>query len=268
MFWQVCSSAVIILTLGLGCASPRPVNPSFAITPDQAEQVLREMADQPRPLQRPVVIIGGLFDPNFSTALLRSRVHKISGDERIIPVVVGFKSSMDECRQAVIAAVDEAFPSADPEWTVEVDVIGASLGGLVGRYAAAPSHDPAQPRRLRVARLFTISSPHSGAVLARAISLNSMHSDMKPQSAFLKSLAAADGQAGYELYPYVLLNDRIVGEKHAAPPGQSPWWLAGRPFHGGHGGSWHDPRIFADIARRLRGETPFTTVPPEPLPED
>jgi hypothetical protein len=251
--------------LAAGCAA-RPVNPSFSLTTTRAKQAMREMSAQPVPLQRPVVVVGGYLDPNIAPTYLKSQIRCLTGDQRVIRVAVGFSGSFEECRRLVINAVDEACPTADPLWTAEVDVVGASLGGLVARYAAAPSRDEQHPRRLKIARLFTIASPHSGAALANVATLTGFQAEMRPGSDFIQYLAAHDADADYELYPYARLNDLLVGEQYATPPGHLPLWLPTPPFEMGHGGAWHDARIIADIARRLRGEAPFSTMPRSPLP--
>ena len=248
------------------CATP-PQNPSFPVTFDQASRAVSQMRDDPRPLPRPLVIIGGFMDPNVSPPLFKSYFSQITTDHtKIIPVSVGLFGSFDQCRRAVIEAVDNACPSEDPTWTSEVDVVGASLGGLVARFAASPPPDPAKPRRLRIARLFTISSPHSGATLAQHFGFSDYHRNMRPGSPFLQTLAQADASAAYELYPYVRLHDELVGEQYAAPPGTTPYWLPNTPLTPAHGGAMMDTRILADISRRLRGEEPFTHPPPAPLP--
>jgi len=210
----------------------------------------------------------------------------------VISVSFFFCGSFDGCRKRVIDAVEKAFPSDDPEWTTEVDVVAVSMGGLVARYAAAPPRAPkatttnaaSQPttdrapaRRLRIARLFTISSPHRGAALAFLPTFNQLQIDMRAGSKFLQRLDAFDelvepGSAqtrpsdSYELIPYVRLDDMIVGERNAAPAGWTPWWVPAEPFQDSHIFAMADPRIVADIARRLRGEPPLTTDPPAPLP--
>jgi hypothetical protein len=224
------------------------------------------MRADPQKLSRPLVIIGGFGDPNVSPPLFKSFFQTICHDSQIITVSVCFCQSFNECRDKVIEAVDKAFPSADPNFTTDVDVVGACLGGLVARYAAAPSDDPAHPRRLKISRLFSISSPHTGATLAQLISITSYHRDMRPNSTFLKKLAQHDAEATYELYPYVRLHDEIVGARHAAPPGVDPFWLPNPPLTMAHFGAMIDVRILADIARRLRGEEPFTQYPATPLP--
>ncbi len=247
-----------------GCA--QPVNPSFAVTSSQAHEALRQMEGDPKPLDRPLVIVGGIFDPDISPRYCSFLVNKFACDAKIIPVGIGFCGSSEECRQRIIAAVDKAYPSTDPQWTTEVDVIGISLGGLMSRYAAAPSDDPSHPRRLKIARLFTFSSPHSGAKIANLIALTDFHRDIKPGSKFLTSLAATDADATYQLFPYVHLNDEIVGDRFAAPPGQTPLWLSNPPPLPAHMAVVTDDRVWADIARRLRDEAPFSHSPPAPLP--
>lgn len=248
------------------CAG-KPANPSFQVTFSQAHKAVAEMRDEPRRLSRPLVIIGGFGDVNISPPLFKSFFQNISCDSRIITVSVGLCQSFNECRQKVIEDVDRSCPSDDPMFTAEVDVVGASLGGLVARHAAAPSDDPSHPRRLNVARLFSISSPHSGATLAQLIAVTSYHRDLRPNSAFLNRLAEQDADATYELYPYVRLHDEIVGAKNAAPPGMNPLWLPNPPLTLSHLGAMIDERILADIARRLRGEEPFAQAPATPLPQ-
>lgn len=220
----------------------------------------------PHPLARPLVIIGGFLDFDVSPVLLKGKFKSLTGEDRIVTVSVALCGSFEECRAHVIDAVQKAYPSADPACTVEVDVIGVSLGGLAARYAATPSHDPARPRRLKLARLFTIGSPHSGSRLA-TIGFTGFHNDVRRGSTFLKTLAETDHQAGYELYPYVRLGDEIVGAENAAPPGRPPLWLASPPLMIQHLAALSDPRILADIALRLRGDPPFSTLPGSPLPE-
>ncbi len=53
---------------------------------------------------------------------------------------------------------------------------------------------------------------------------------------------------------------------NAAPDGQTPWWLPARAWSRSHTDAYRDPRIIADIARRLRGEEAYATEPVEPLP--
>ena len=125
--------------------------------------------------------------------------------------------------------------------------------------------DDGQPR-LRINRLFTISTPHRGAKLAAAPTLNSAQIDMRIGSPFLQSLENVDKPYARKLYAYVRLGDEVVGEQYAAPAGHELFWLPNLPLQPSHILAPSDPRILADIFRRLRNEPPYARSPAEPLP--
>jgi pimeloyl-ACP methyl ester carboxylesterase len=254
-----------------GCASSRP-NASFDVSTSEAQKLLTDMRREPKPLQRPLVVLGGFCDPGIATSHLTGEFRRLTGDDRVMGVSFLMCGDFDACRKQVIKAVDKAFPSDDPRWTTEVDVIGVSMGGLVGRYAAARDPHAPQGRRLKVARLFTIGTPHRGASLAIWPTLHSLQIDMRANSRFLRSLerreAAARRQEGFEVYPYVRLGDVIVGVENAAPFGQDPMWVPGEPFQDSHMMAMMDARIIADITRRLRGEPPLASEARQPLPSE
>jgi pimeloyl-ACP methyl ester carboxylesterase len=203
------------------------------------------------------VIVGGLNDPGWGPSIERQHLHGCFQDPRILCVVIAFEPDLDDCREKLIRTVNEKFPGQ------QVDVIGLSLGGLVARYAATPIAD--KPH-LSVVRLFTISSPHTGAKLARMPTLDRKVAEMRPGSNFLTHLAEQDSTRTYQLVPYVRLGDEWVGDHHAAPAGVTPWWVDTPPLEHAHIGASVDPRILADIALRLRDEPPLTHDPPAPLP--
>jgi hypothetical protein len=262
-------AAVLSIPFLFTACACKPQNPSFPVTFSQAGKAVDDMRAQPRQLSRPLVIIGGFGDPNVSPPLFKNFFQSICRDSQIITVSVGLCQSFHECRQKVIEEIDKALPTTDPDFTAEVDVVGASLGGLVARYVAAPSDDPAHPRRLKIARLFSISSPHTGARLAQLIAFTAYHRDLRPNSAFLERLAEHDGDATYELYPYVRLHDELVGANHAddgasgsnhrrANPGRHREAIAGRrtihavPGHAAPGSWGHlTARIFRQFRRCL-----------------
>lgn len=258
---------VALLALVAGCASTGPVNPSFDLDFDGAGKALKEMEEHPLPLERPLVILGGYLDPGLGSWWTGLSFRKLTSDRRILELNFVLNATFDGCRSKLIEAVDGAFPSADPVWTTEVDVVAISMGGLVARTAAAPPEALAtSSRRLKIHRLFTISSPHRGARLARLPCLLPLHRDMRAGSPFIHRLEEALSSAGYEIYPYVRLRDWTVGPENAAPPGRTAWWIAGRPIAPAHMASATDTRIRADIARRLRGEPAYTRTPAAPLP--
>lgn len=272
--------AAVLMTVVVGCSSSqRLVNPAFPLTVNEAEAALKKMERHPIAPARPIIVLGGYSDPGFGAPQVKAKVQKSLGDgATIIPISFLFCWTFEDCRDRVIQTVDEALPSGDPRWTTEVDVIGISMGGLVARLAAAPDMGGSNSaRRLRIARLFTISSPHAGARLAELPTLNSIQLDMREGSGFYRRLReseAADTERGaadgggpvYPIIPYARLNDGIVGAEYAAPVGRLPIWMPSRPFEDGHVGAPSDPRILADICRQLRGEGTFAKVPLAPLP--
>ena len=253
----------------VGCAARGPVNPSFDVTVRDAQTALRQMRATPKPLARPVVVVGGWLDPGLVAHSLAADLRRATGDERIVSVAFPAAFTFQSCRERLIATVERAFGDAEPGSTVEVDVVAVSMGGLVARYAALAPTDPAPaPPRLRMARLFTISTPHRGADLAVLPTWDALQIDMRAGSDLLRQLDAALPTARYGVYPYVRLGDVMVGAANTAPPGMTPWWVANQPLTLPHGSAYADPRIVADIARRLRRETPFATNPASPLPTE
>ena len=251
-----------------GCSADEPFNPSFALMYADAKAVLREMKRDPKPLQRPVVVAAGVHDPGFiAPSVVRKLRAVTSCDDRIISVSFFGPGlgTFEACGKHLVDEIEQAFPSDDPDLTVEVDVVGFSMGGLVARHAAGPN---ASGKRLRIKRLFTISSPHRGARLARLPTADQRTIDMRTGSAFLADLDSHLSEADYELLAYTRLGDMIVGPENASPPGMSPWWVANAPFSLAHISASTDPRILADIARRLSNEAPFATTPAQPLPDE
>jgi pimeloyl-ACP methyl ester carboxylesterase len=257
-----------LLLFGSAACQPAPVNPSFPTTLDAARADLSRISDSRKPLFRPLVIVTGFMDPGFAAMAMKARFHCLCDDRRIIALTLAECCSFEECRKKVIAAVDREFPTADPARTTEVDVIGYSMGGIVARYAALgpESMDPgATARTLRISRLFTISSPNFGAEEARRLPLlHPLQKGLRPGSEFLNRLNTASPE--YSGYAYIRLSDTVIGENNAGLPGKGVWWVATPPFSLPHNRAHADPRILADISRRLRGEPPLTTEPASPLP--
>ena len=236
------------------------INPSLPVTVDEGKAALETMKQDPRPLDRPLVVAGGIHDPGFLSASIARKVRSITtDDDRVISVSFFGVSTFDRCREKLIEAVQRLAPSDDPAQTVDVDVIGFSMGGIVARHAARPRDDGG--RRLVINRLFTISSPHRGARLAILPTLDQRKHERRSGSPFLQSLDEDLEASGYELYTYTRLGDLIVGSENTAPPGMTPWWVSTPPFGMSHTGAHDDPRILADIGRRLRGEPPLATSP-------
>lgn len=266
--WLALSLLPIALHLP-GCAADKNVNPSFPLSIKQAKLELRTMHEEPVALQRPVIVLGGWGDLlGLPPAKLAKQLRHATGDERILSVGFGGCMTFDACRARLLERIEQAYPSPDPGWTTEVDVIGFSMGGIVARYAAAatPETDASGIKRLRIANLYTISTPHRGALMATVIAPGSLATNMRPGSEFMQTLDENQEAADYPVTPYARLYDLTVGEFNAAPHNQNPYWVSPAPFTSPHRDAYKDPRIVADIARRLRGETAYTTEPASPLP--
>ncbi|MDX2170732.1 MAG: hypothetical protein SF182_26920 [Deltaproteobacteria bacterium] len=260
-----------------GCSADRPLNPSFPLTVDAARRALRQMDAQPRRPARPVVVIGGIFDSQAHVERLAARLRQLTAeDAAVVAVEVRSAPSFDAALRNLHAALRTGLPHQPPE----VDVVAVSMGGLVARYAAMdPAHrrrvEPdaraQQPPALRIRRLFTLATPHRGAIAAWLPLPQARVRDMRAGSHFLGGLdadLARQRARGLELYPYVRRGDAVVGAAATAPPGEHPIWLANQPFQFAHGSIDADERILADLARRLRGEPPFSTAPRTPLPRN
>src|SRR5688572_23304286 len=83
-----------------GCTSKYP-NPSFPISPDEAKARLEELKSSKKPLTRPLLVLGGFFDPGIGTAAYRRLLSGyVEGD--IIPINFADRLSFESCRQRVI----------------------------------------------------------------------------------------------------------------------------------------------------------------------
>lgn len=278
--WGTPLGLVFFCVVVLGCAAK--VNPSFATNAAAARDQIASIEADPRPLDRPVVVMTGWADPFLVPSYWGKQLRLAAGEDApVMTFTFVFKGSFERCRDHVIDAVQEAWPSDDPVWTTEVDVVAFSMGGLVARYCAAPSlldvkpactadtDAPAEPpkRRLRIANLYTISTPHRGAVMAWVPTFDRRVIDMRADSDFLDYLDQVLPSARYSLTTYTRLLDPIVGESRTAPPGVAPWWVAPPFLHPSHTAAYRDPRIRADILLRLRGQTPLTNPPAATLPK-
>jgi len=251
-----------------GCGARGPVNPSFVLDIDSARSDIKAMRLDRKTSVRPVVVIGGLLDPlNIASAQLGDRLTVMLSEESQ-PVVVGLvgANTMKACRERVVEMVQARWPSDDPSETLDVDVVGFSLGGVVGRDAAIAREGE---RRLKVVRMFTICSPHMGSGMAQIPTTDARVVAIRSDSEFLSRLdhERQEGRAAYELYCYTRLDDGIVAPELAAPRDLRPWWVTNLPLERSHGNAHKDARILADIARRLRDEPAYATMPPAPLPE-
>jgi len=257
-----------------GCTADS-TNPDFPAVGAVVDVEWEKMGEKPVGLARPLVVLGGYHAPEGFAGGVAARLARLTGAKEDEVLAVGFMFCDDfaEVSNAVVEAVEARWPSGSTEGTIEVDVVGISMGGLAARAAAmrwpvgdgAADGEKVRPvKRLRIARLFTLATPHRGAALADVVAMDSLARDMKSGSAFLRSLDDGLAGGGYELVCYARTRDDIVGARNTAPPGCEPIWVEG-PLLFSHHFIQQDRRIMLDIARRLRGEAPIAvrgSVPP------
>lgn len=257
--------AALLTTLG-GCALP--IQPGFPIDGSQAQAARRAMQHNHKPLVRPLVVLGGYRAPyHVQVRVMTGRMVAMTSGVRADALAVAFlfDGSLEESADWAVHKIEEQWPSDDPDWTVEVDVVGISMGGLVARHAwgSGVRTDGSHRKRMRLGRLFTIGTPHLGACLAETLAPDKPARQMRAGSEFLNQLDAADAGRDYELICYARTNDEIVGARRCAPEGEAPYWVHG-PWLFSHLTIARDWRIGVDIARRLRGEAPFSIERSEP----
>jgi hypothetical protein len=119
---------------------------------------------------------------------------------------------------------------------------------------------------IRIRRLFTFSTPHAGASLARWIRPDRAAAAMMPGSPMIEELREAcddPSRIPGEVVCYVQRRDWWIGTWNAAPPGHVLRWVATRgPFSSAfsHFSSHRHPTLIVDVARRLRGEPGLDVV--------
>ncbi len=256
-------SVAMPLTAIPGLLPRRTHNPDFEVSPPDLASAVSDMRAEPVRLERPVLVLSGWRSPALVSLAMAERLAVMTSgrSEDFFPLAYPLSGDIREIVRRVANETASKYPGESSERTAEVDVVAHSMGGLVARAGACGMIQGAP--RLRIARLFTLGTPHRGAKLARAIAPDAAAKAMRPGSSFLAELDERLADAEFELTCYAHLNDRWVGATHCAPPGMEPIWTAGtRAFS--HFSVTEDRRILADIARRLRGETPLAQGPSKP----
>lgn len=239
----------------VGLTARRDHNPEYPAGNDVVEAEWKRLRAEPRPLARPLIVLGGYRTPTIAAEGVAILLSALTNHDGKGVAAIGFlrETDIEEIARGVVERIDRTWPSRDERETVEVDVVGISMGGLVARTAAQCGGPGAGTKRLKIVRLFTLASPHRGAKLARVATFDHAARCMRPGSAFLDRLNGEFDPATYELVAYARLRDLMVGATNAAPPGTEPIWTPGTLLFS-HVTVTADRRILVDIARRLRGE--------------
>lgn len=221
------------------------------------------MRNNPRPLERPVAVLGGWRAWKLNALGLAERLRVLTSGRRsdFLSTSFMFHGRIEAAAASTHRRIQERWPSTNPGWSRELDIVGISMGGLVARYAhATPDHDG---RRLRIARLFTLATPHRGAALARRITIDPASRSMRKGSPLLERIDASLTEESIDIISYARLFDAMVGARNAAPPGHTPRWVPG-PRVLSHVLVTTELLFVVDIALRLRGEPPLDLPCGEP----
>lgn len=246
---------------------PAPVNPAFNPDPARLADLARRFHAEPRPLDRPLIILAGWRSPPSVANAVAARLIALTSHDHLdaLPISYTFRGDIPSIARLACARIRRALgvASGEPAQSLRpIDVVGISMGGLVARTieAGLAGEHP------RIARLFTIGTPHRGARLASRIAPDRASSQMRADSEFLRNLEERESHDAMELHCYANLNDRMVGATNTAPHGRNPMWIPGTRLLS-HFAATQDRRILLDIASRLRGEQPIA-APDEPPPTD
>ena len=236
---------------------------SFPVDACAVNAELARLRANPVKLSRPVVILSGYHTPVQVAWWLRVQLTRLTSGDAADFATVSYPT-----QTRIEHAAERCLASLGRRWKKlpDIDAVGISMGGLVARYAALapdrrthPSREiTSSPGRLPVARLFTFATPHQGSIRAAKIAPDDAARDMKPGSAFLDALNAH--QRDYPVICYVHRGDNFVAPPAAAPPGQTAFTADGSRLMS-HFTTAHNPWFLADLARRLRGETPLLGDP-------
>ena len=93
-----CFMVTAMLSLALaGCGAV--ANPSFPLTVSDANSELERMREDPKPLARPVVVLGGYHDPGLGAVVWEREVRRWSRDAPVIDVSFALHRDFDQCRR-------------------------------------------------------------------------------------------------------------------------------------------------------------------------
>ncbi len=222
------------------------------LSSEERSRVWARMSGTPVVLERPVVVVKGWrsFESNAEVLARRLRVLTGAGDGVVRTFSYRSSRGVDVIAGEIAGSLDRVFGRGTRKGGV--DVVGVSMGGLVGRWMSATG-------MARVERLFTVVSPHRGAALARWFGfLDASTGQMAPGSAFLRELEVMEDRVPEAERPEVVTYGRL-----------RDWWVGtGNTSLGGHEHvvvrpPWNalahltatrDRTIPLLIAARLRGE--------------
>jgi pimeloyl-ACP methyl ester carboxylesterase len=222
------------------------------------------MRRTPVELARPVVVLNGYHGWWGLASTVRDGLREATGSNNIICVSYAHRCSLAAAAKDVRAALAKHLGDDYASGRGAFDCVGISMGGIVASALAAKGASDEDERVLRaarageslaVARVFTLGTPHRGAMLAERVRPDLAARELRAGSPVLQALQRAV-TAGTTPKPYCFAQtrDAIVGMHNARPRGVRLQRMPG-PVIGSHFTSARNPVFWAAIARELRGET-------------
>ncbi len=239
-------------------------NPDFSY--DQADFVAaRGRVKGARGSQRrPVVFLSGYHSPSLPMRLFRRSLVGLGALEGVYSRVISYPLAWTV---EMAAKKAERVIRADPRLAGEIDVVGHSMGGIVARQLTTMES-------CKIRRLFTLATPHRGAILAQWVRPDAGTTQLRAGSKLLAELDAAlplwRAQGG-ELCCYATLRDWMVGATRSTPLNEPLNWLDVHHVHArmlSHYVIVTDERIILDLALRLVGQAPLFRNGRTPPPWD
>jgi pimeloyl-ACP methyl ester carboxylesterase len=205
-------------------------------------------------VRRPVVFLSGYHSPSFPMRLLRSRLVALGALEgvysRVISYPVAWSVEMAAAKAARVIRSDAKLQGG-------IDVVGHSMGGIVAR-------ELSRVESCNITRLFTLATPHRGALLAERVRPDKGAVQLRAGSQLLARLDDAFPRwksGGGELCCYATLRDWMVGATRSSPLDEPLHWLDVHRRHVrmlSHYVIVTDERIILDLALRLVGARPMS----------
>lgn len=213
-----------------------------------------------------LLVLAGYRAPWVQVRNLERSLVRLTHRREVVAVAYPTAGTVAGVLGRVRAALDAAWPGwADSgNGGGAVDVVGVSMGGLVGRSLAAGLNGDtlaATGPRLPVRRMITLCTPHRGAVAAEWVRPDVLAGQMRAGSAWLRAINAAEaegGGRGCPLIAYTQTADWMVGASRSVPEGglargDAHVHLRGRLVMS-HFLVSSERVVLVDVARRLRGE--------------
>lgn len=213
-------------------------------TTKAAEQALLEMARDPKPLRRGLLVIHGWRDSARRWGNLVYWLERcMTNADHTVTV---FDYSGDQSISDLTRELFERYGVSG-----EVDVVGHSMGGLIAREAARLG-------LVRIRRLFSMASPHAGSYLARYGPWFRQLREMTPGSGFLRRLNSDPRSRDFHIVTYWMEGDFLLTQDSSQSIGDAHFVLSRsrKPlFRYTHNQLVMDKRVIHDILCRLRNES-------------